>query len=181
MFTSSRNSVLVLIVVTMMFGSILAMGGCGSSSGPSVEGQAVMLDAEPENAQNIVDFKSSLITGLNPGGTAVVVGRIGSDEEDQWDTSQATFLLRDLSLETEAHDHAGDDHANCKFCQAEKAKELESMALVRVVDENGSVIKMDARKLLGLKENHIVVAEGEGVIDEDGAFVFDASKIFIRK
>jgi hypothetical protein len=138
-----------------------------------------MLSAEPENASDIIDFKSKLITGLGAGGEEVIVGRVSTGGEP-WDTTQATFLLRDMNSTTESHDHAGGDHSNCKFCQAEKAKELESMALVRVVDDNGDVLKSDPRKLLGLKEDQVVVATGQGQIDDDGAFVFDAAKLFVR-
>lgn len=171
----SRTTVKIALVVSVAFTI-----GCGGSD-LSPEAKAILLTEEPEAVSGIVDFKSSLITGLNPGGEAVIVGRVGTGTDEPWDMTQATFLLRDLGLESEAHDHGGDDHANCKFCQAEKAKEMESMALVRVIDADGNVIKTDAKKLLGLKNDQVVVAQGQGVIDDDGAFVFDAAKVFIRK
>lgn len=163
----------------LFFVAISSIAGCSATNtGPAAAGKAFLLSAEPENAEGIVSLKSGLITGLNTGDQSVLVGRVGGGENETWDPDQAVFLVRDLDLVIEKHDH-GDNHDNCKFCQAAKAKELESMALVRIVDESGKVIAMDARQLLGLKEEHIIVAEGDGAI-EDGTFVFDAKKIFIR-
>ena len=54
------------------------------------------------------------------------------------------------------------------------------MTLVRMVDETGAVIQTDARELLGLKQNQVVAAQGEGMLDEHGGLVFDAVKVFIR-
>jgi hypothetical protein len=157
--------------------NFISVCGCTNSGGPSVEGKAVLLSSEPDSPMGIVKLKSALTTGLAPI-EAVIVGRVGGGQNETWDPDQAAFLVRDLDLQIESHEHSGDGD-NCKFCQAEKAKELEKMALVRVVDESGNVIGVDARQLLGLKENHIIVAAGSGSID-DGTFVFDASKIFIR-
>jgi hypothetical protein len=170
-----RNAALFLFLV-----AVLSIAGCsGTTDGPSTEGKAFLLSAEPENAEGINSLKSGLITGLNPGGEEVVlIGRVGGGENETWDSDQAVFLIRDLDLVIEKHDH-GDNHDNCKFCQAAKAKELESMALVRVVDETGKAVAMDARQLLGLEEEQIIVAEGEASI-EDGTFVFNAKKVFIR-
>ncbi len=69
----------------------------------------------------------------------------------------------------------------CKFCQAEKASQIEKMAQVQIVDEDGNVVSTDARTLLGLKENHIVVALGKGEVDEVGNFVFWATAVYVRR
>lgn len=161
-----------------LFALASAVGCSNSVGGPTAEGKAVLLSAEPAGAQHVDELKSGLITGLVSGEVAVV-GRVGSGHEETWDTDQASFLIRDLNLKTEAHDHGG-NHENCNFCKEAKAKELESMALVRVVDSEGHIIATDARKLLGLKENHIIVASGEGEID-NGTFVFNAKRIYIRR
>lgn len=157
--------------------ALTGLVGCSSEAGPSAAGKDVLLEAEPADAQDLADFKASLSTGIGSGGQATIVGRVGSGGKEPWDTTQATFLLTSISLEDESHDHGGSDHSDCKFCQA---KELETMTLVRIVDETGAVIPMDARKLLGMKEKQIVVASGQGILD-DGKLFFDASKIFIRE
>ena len=162
---------------------LLFIAGCtGSLSGPSQAGKAVLLDAAPDGASGVVELKSNLIAGL-ASGESILEGRIGNgDAAETWDTGQAAFLVRDLDLVLEEHgEEHGDDHAaNCKFCQAAKAQQMESMALIRIVDETGQVIAKDARELVGLKENQIVVALGEGTV-EDGTLVFDAKQLFIRE
>ena len=99
---------------------------------------------------------------------------------ETWDESRAAFVVRDMSLKMESHDHGG-DRDNCKFCQADKAKEIEAMAQVQIVDDRGNVVSTDARTLLGLKENHIVVAQGKGDVDDVGNFVFSATKVYVRR
>ena len=153
----------------------LVLGGCSKSSGPLPEGQAVLLETEPSNALDVADFKASFgESGLAR--PATIVGRVRSRGIGSWDTKQATFLLTTAGSEPGTHDHGGNDHSNCKFCQA---KELESLILVRVVDKSGSIIRYDARELLGIRENQVVVAQGTGELVDD-ALLFDASRLFIR-
>lgn len=163
-----RLSVFCVLLITV---------GCSSDSGPSAVGKAYMLDAEPADAEDVSDYKASMSTGIGLGGLGgevTIVGRVRSGGDEPWDATQATFLL--TSLKTEAHDH--EDGHECAFCQAQ---ELESMTLVRVVDETGSVVPTDARKLLGLKEKQVVVATGQGMVDDRGAVLFDATRIYIRE
>ena len=155
--------------------------GCtgSTSNGPSAEGAKLLMVAEPADPMGVMELKSSMITGIAPmDDSTAIVGRIASGQD--WETDQAMFLIRDLQAES-AHDHGdGGDHSDCAFCKA-KEKETGSMALVRVVDAEGKTIGSDARKLLGLAEEQVIVAQGVGTIDEDGTLVFAASKIFIRK
>lgn len=146
----------------------------------SADGTKVLLDAEPHDAGGIIDLKSSMITGIAPtDGLTSIVGRVVNGQD--WEPDQAMFLLRDLQADAAlSHDHGDGDHSECAFCQA-KEKETGAMALVQIVNDAGELISMDARKLLGVEENQVVVAQGTGTIDEDGTLVFRASKIFIRK
>ncbi len=176
MTISMRRSTVVpfLLLATLV-------GCAGNGDGPSKTGKSYLLSAEPSQPLGVVELKTSLTSGLAAEGeTATIIGRVGGGQNPTWDTSQASFLLRDLKLEIQSHDHGG-DHENCKFCQAEKAKELESMALLQVVDANDKVVSTDARKLLGVKEDDVIVAQGVGEVDEVGNFVFSASKLYIRR
>lgn len=161
--------------LVLLLGGLIFVG-CTGSGGPSEAGKAILMTEEPSGAQDVADFKNSMVTGLGGLGEATIVGRIRNNENDPWDTSSAQFLLTSINLESESHGH--DDHSDCKFCQA---KELESMTLVRVVDASGGIINTDARKLLGLKEKQIVVAQGQGVLDDDGSLLFDATRVYIRE
>ena len=153
--------------------TLLFLGGCSSQDGPTEVGQTVLLDSEPSNTQDVAEYKGILAAGSGLGGDATIVGRVRSGGIEPWDTTQATFLLASANIE---HDHEANAHSDCKFCQA---KELESMVLVRVVDESGSIINTDPRSLLGLKENQVVIAQAQGTMDGE-ALLFDASRIFIR-
>ena len=168
-----------LIVGLAVCGALSALSGCTSStSAPTAAGAKVLLDEEPSEPGGIVDLKSALITGLAPAGRTTIAGRVVSGQD--WETDQASFLVRDLQADSDhEHDHGAGDHSDCAFCQA-KEKQTGAMALLRVVDEQGKTFEMDARELLGLEENQVVVADGAGEIDDDGTLVFAASKIYIR-
>ena len=168
---------LVLGVVAIALISTL---GCAEQAGPSAAGQAFLLAAAPsEAAMGVVTLKSALTADPPLSGDVLVEGRIGGGQNETWDATRAAFLIRDLGLKIQSHDHGG-DHDNCKFCQAEKAKELESMALVEIVDDTGAAVATDARTLLGVKEEQVIVAQGQGSVDDVGNFVFSATKIYVR-
>ena len=183
MSTSNRsNQSTVAIVLGLSLLALVPWLGCtgSSNSAPSAAGAKVLLDAEPADVSGLVDLKSSLITGIAPmDGESAIEGRVVSGQD--WEPNSAMFLVRDLQADTEhTHDHGDGDHSECAFCQA-KEKQTGAMALIQVVDDQGHTISMDARKLLGVEESQIVVAQGSPTIDEDGTLVFAASKIFIRK
>ena len=72
------------------------------------------------------------------------------------------------------------DAENCPFCRAKKKKLLASTALVQVVDAQGSVPAVDARKLLGLEEGQIIVLRGEAQIDGLGNLAVRAARVYVR-
>jgi len=52
---------------------------------------------------------------------------------------------------------------------------------VKVVDENGSLVKEDARTLLGVKELSTVVLEGTAQRDEEGNLTVVANRVFVKQ
>lgn len=162
---------------TLVVLGCLAIVGCTGQTGPSAQGKAILLSTEPADAQDLNDYKNSLVSGLGVG-EATIVGRVRSGEKEPWDEKEATFLLTSLELENEHEHGGGDDHSDCKFCQA---KENESMTLVRVLNSDGGAIKTDARKLLGLKTKDIVVVQGQGMLSDEGSLLFDATRVFIKQ
>jgi hypothetical protein len=118
-----------------------------------------------------------------------VVGQIGgmpnpwSDTHPDfpWFAGQGSFFLVDGKVAGQFAQHAkshGGDH-NCAFCQNLAAKNARNIAVVNLVDENGEIIKVDTRELLGLKESQRVVIRGRAellggtmlVIHADGVHV----------
>ena len=180
-----RNNISVLVSCSLLLLlGVVVLVGCTSSNatGVSDAGKKVLLDAEPADATNVIDMKSGIRVGsIAMDGTAVICGKVLSGQD--WEPTQAAFVIRDLVRDSEAagHDHAHGDDSECAFCQANKKKDVESLAMVQIVDDAGAVLEMDARKLLGLSENDVVVAQGMGELADDGTLVFSAKKVFIRK
>lgn len=55
------------------------------------------------------------------------------------------------------------------------------MALVKVVDEGGSLVKADARGLLNVEELSTVVVQGKAQRDDAGNLTVLAGGVYVRK
>lgn len=53
--------------------------------------------------------------------------------------------------------------------------------MVQVVDENGRLVKTDARKLLGVKELTTVVVKGKAQRDDAGNLTILADGVYVKK
>lgn len=53
--------------------------------------------------------------------------------------------------------------------------------LIKVVDENGKLVKADARELLKVKELSTVVIKGKARRDDKGNLTILASGVFVKK
>ena len=56
-----------------------------------------------------------------------------------------------------------------------------AMALVKFVDDSGSIVKADAKELLGVKELSTIVVKGEAKRDEAGNLTILASGVFVKQ
>jgi hypothetical protein len=106
----------------------------------------------------------------------VVVGRIGG-RANPWIKGMAAFSIVDRSLKP-CNEIEGD---TCKTpwdycCESDLGK---STLLVTFVDENGKIVKQDARKLLGVKELDTVTIVGRAKRDSSGNVSILASKVYI--
>ena len=88
-----------------------------------------------------------------------------------------TYRLPSTPSPNETPQH---DAEACPFCRAEKKKQLASTALVQVVDAEGQVPAVDARKLLGLEEGQTIVVRGEAQIDGLGNLAVRAAGVYVR-
>jgi len=167
--------------------AVLTLASCNRPAGPEAAdgaGTAYLLPAEPPGAQSVLETRAELESREKPGEAigVVLVARIGGVEGLTWDPDRAAFVVRDLSS---VEDHEPDeapqhDADNCPFCRAKKKKLLASTALVQVVDAEGNVPPVDARKLLGLKEGRTIVVRGEAQIDGLGNLAVRAFGIYVR-
>lgn len=159
--------------------------GCGNS-GPAPEStgtteattpastSTVLLTSEPAGAKEVIDARKTAQNDEE----VVLVGRIGGSE-NPWVDGRAVFSIVDNSLKA-CSDIPGD---GCEkpwdYC-CETDKLPTAMALIKVVDDKGTLINEDARKLLNLKELQTVVVKGKAQRDDTGNLTVFANGIFVR-
>ena len=172
---SFRDTMAPLILMAGLFSA-----GCGASSAESsaigsdsmakIDGEKYLLSEEPEGAIGVIRARQK----ASNNDELVVVGRIGGGVAP-WIDGRAAFVLVDPSSGLTADD-ACDEQCNCH------AEELaDATTVVKVVDAQGRVLAVDARKLLGLKELEMVVVKGRAQRDQAGNLSLLASGIYIRR
>ncbi len=178
-----------LMCQMMLFSvAITLVVGCGNST-PAPENKSttelapskptatteILLTSEPAGAEEVIKARESAQNDEE----VVIVGRIGGSE-NPWVDGRAVFSIVDNSLKA-CSDIPGD---GCEkpwdYC-CETDKLPTAMALIKVVDEDGTLIKEDARKLLNLKELQTVVVKGKAKRDDTGNLTVFANGIFVRK
>jgi hypothetical protein len=165
------------------FAAMVAIGllvGCGTSNDsssagvPSAEGASYRLGAEPPGAKGVKEVRAD----AKDDEEITVVGRIGGDT-NPWIEGQAAFLVVDTALKpcNERDDDACETPWDyCCDTDALPANKV----MVKVVDESGKPLAVDARKLLGIKELQTVVVHGRAHRDQTGNLVVLADGIFVR-
>jgi len=119
----------------------------------------LLLPQEPAGAVTLAAAKEKLTATPQP---IVVAGRIAGRGTEPFGKNEATFSM----LEIPADDHAkkpGHKPDDCPFCKKRNANS--PIAAVSFVGADGTVIPMDAQKLLGLSEGQDVVVRGSGFFD----------------
>lgn len=173
------GAVILLVIVSTI--------GCSTApQGADPAGAPYLLDAEPPAAQSVADVWARLDAAKTPA-DVVVVGRINGLGQPTWDSARAAFLIADLELADEVaaqpdeHDETPKhDAENCPFCRKKLKEELTGLALIEVVDPSGAVPARDARKLLGLRDDQVVVVRGQGEVDSLGSLVVRTTGIYVR-
>jgi hypothetical protein len=166
---------LILAIAPLLVG----LSGCGSS--PATEPQATNFDGtqfllgeEPEGAVGVIAARESALDGA----PLVLVGRIGG-AANPWIEGRAAFTLLDASMTVVAD---GTESAAGQICTDDccASERLACTTLVKVVDANGEVVPVDARKLLKLKESDMVVVQGTVKKDKTGNFTMLANRLYVR-
>lgn len=121
----------------------------------------------------------------------VLVGQIGGLTNPWKETqpdfpfarNQAAFFLADPQSVTEnaesGHQHAPGEE--CAFCAAHEADRSSMLAMVRFLDENGDVLRIDVRDLFEVKETDTVVVQGTARVLEGGMMVVEATGLYVRR
>ncbi len=162
------------------FTMLVAIAGCSQepsepTSKTTIDGTKFLLNQEPEGAKEVIQAREDAEEGAD----VVLVGRIGGSA-NPWIEDRAAFTIVDNSLKA-CSDIPGD---TCKkpwdYC-CETPKLPTATALIKVVDENGDLVKEDASALLNVQELSTVVVQGKAKRDDDGNLTVLASGIYVRK
>lgn len=142
-------------------------------SGP--EGAHYLLDDEPVGVRQVSQIREESADGDD----VVVVGRIGGST-NPWVEGRAAFYLVDQSLQA-CCDIPGD---NCPkpwdYC-CETDRLPTHTVFVKLVDEQGELVRTDAKSLLGVKELSTVVVQGKAQHDNANNVTVLAERIFIKR
>jgi hypothetical protein len=165
-----RISLVALIAVVMLAANVTS--AWAAQDDHSAPGDAYLLEEPPKDAADIVATRKNVKDQED----VVVVGRIGG-RKNPWIKGAAAFSIVDRSL-TPCNERDGD---TCRTpwdycCEANLPK---ATVLVMVVDENGKLVKQDARQLLGVKELDTLYIQGKAKRDKAGNVTILASKLFV--
>lgn len=153
----------------------LLITGCAESTAtapPALKATQFLLASEPAGALDVLDIKEQ----LQDGERVVVMGRVGGGIKP-WIDGRAAFLLTDSRIEASCED--GDKcELGCPGCSKEM---MEASTMVKFLGDDGKVLPVDARELLGLKERQTVVVEGLASRDSTGNLSIAGRNIYIRK
>jgi hypothetical protein len=157
-------------------------GGGSLESAPSeavdsttvLDATEYLLDVEPAGALSVIDARQSVQDGED----VLVAGRIGGSVSP-WVEGRAAFSIVDSTLKA-CSDIPGD---NCEtpwdYC-CETHNLPSATAMVKIVDDRGSVLKGDVRTLLGVRGLSTVVVQGKAVRDEAGNLTILATGVHVR-
>jgi hypothetical protein len=155
--------------------------GCGqeqdvqsTSPGDVASGDKYVLASEPQDARDVIHVREN----AQDEQAVVVVGRIGGSA-NPWVEGKAAFSIVDLSLRA-CSDIEGD---KCEkpwdYC-CETDLLPKATVLVKVVDDSGNLVAVDARELLQAKELQTVVVQGKAKRDEAGNLTLLAGGIYLK-
>jgi hypothetical protein len=162
----------------MLLAVAWSVAGCGSSD-PRTRAlrERFLLAHEPTGALGIADSRDRIDAPRE----VVVLGRIRGGGFDPWAKGKAAFVIAEALPESDEHGHAdGHDPATCPFCKRRAEKANATTALVQFCDEQGNLLAIDARELLGVAEEQTVVVRGQGQVNEQGMLIIAATGIHVR-
>lgn len=159
-----------------IFFALIGVTGCGdaTSSGPhaATSGGEFRLASEPSGALEVLDAKDQ----AKDGEPIVVIGRLGGGLKP-WIEGRAAFLLVDTRI-LPACEEGDQCKEGCPDCSREM---LAASTMVKFLGDDGKTLPVDARKLLGVKEQETVVIEGVASRDKSGNVSIAAKGIYVRR
>jgi hypothetical protein len=162
-------------------GALAVCVGCSSgtsspmSNGPTAQARQYLLLEEPAAAKSVSEAKES----AQDGEEVTLVGRIGGSDHP-FVSGRASFTIVDTSL-VPCNEKEGD---MCKTpwdycCDSDRLPA--ATAVVKVVDDSGKTLAMDAKKELGMTELQTVVVTGKAKRDDAGNLTVLAPAVYVKR
>lgn len=161
-------------------GVLVVIAGCSSSEPAPGPGSTA---GAPANSQYVADVEPA---GAVPVGEArksvtdeqmvTLIGKIGGSAEPFVDGLAAFTIVDPKVPHCSPEEGCPTPWDYC--CTQDEVKD--NIATVKVVDESGSPVADDARKLLGVQELSTVVVQGQARKDDQGNLTIAATKVFVR-
>ncbi|MCG8584078.1 MAG: hypothetical protein MI757_05140, partial [Pirellulales bacterium] len=108
-------------------------------------------------------------------------GRVGG-RPNPFNKDQASFFMADPSLALASDGKHACTDKGCAYCsKSADLAQQKMLALVQFVDEQGSVVPVDAAGLFDIKENDMIVVRGDAKIGDDGWLVITANGLYVRR
>jgi hypothetical protein len=165
-------------ILTLPLFAAFACLGCNSSSQPTValapEAEKYLLKTEPAEAQPVATAKKD----AKDGDSITLVGRIGGSESP-FVNGRASFTIVDTKL-VPCSERPGDSCTTPWDYCCDTDQLADCTAAVKLVDEEGKTLPVDAKTGLGLKELQTIVVQGKAKRDEAGNLSVLASGIFVK-
>lgn len=136
--------------------------------------KSYLLKEAPKDAKEVKQVKKK----AKNGDEIVIVGRIGG-RRNPWVKGAAAFTIVDTSLKS--CDQIPGDNCPTPWDYCCEADINESAVFVTFVNDQGKIIKQDARKLLKVKELDTVVIQGQVKRDKADNVSILASNLYVRK
>ena len=154
----------------------VSLFGCNGSGGTTTATTSAMspyvAKTEPAGAIPVGDARQTAKTDDE----IVLVGHIGGSAKPFVD-GMAAFTIVDPKVAYCAP--AEGCPTPWDYC-CEQNEVKQNIAVVKVVDAKGKTIAQDAKKLLGVKELSLVVAQGIAQCDEQGNLTLLATHVYLR-
>lgn len=158
----------------------VAIAGCSLSEDPAVVAQRkkLLLADEPAGAVSIAEAKKNVQDqSAKEPSEVVLVGRIGAGDAEPWNQGKTAFMISEAPDPSHSHASAKDAE-NCPFCKRRAANA--PLAIVEFLGDDGNVLPIDARELLRVEKNQVVVVRGSGRINDLDQLVVSAQGIHVK-
>ncbi|MGB6043602.1 MAG: hypothetical protein WBF93_10645 [Pirellulales bacterium] len=167
--------VILLIACVSGCGQQSAQATANGTSAAALAKAKYVLQEEPGGAVGVMIARED----AKDQDEIVLVGRIGG-RKNPWIDGRAAFTMIDAAMTIVA---SGKESSAGQICMDDccAALRTECTTLVKLVDEQGAVLPIDARELLQAQENDMVVVKGKVRRDGEGSFSVAASGVYVRK